>query len=485
MPVLAQYGIRSKQDYIFRTNRMVEMSGASALISGAFDRLSAQAEKLKLGFRRCDEPFSLEDVLRGFADGSLQMVELTRGGGNCTVLFDTEDTFRNVNAAYTHDIAVKVPGMVPLCVGVPVGADGVWNYGEDRARLVRAVSAEKAAMTRADCIAVMPFSELTPMTLQPVTAVAREHGELRYLSSEAEAKRKEGDPGDLEGRLIEEKGQESLLAVVHADGNNMGRKIHKLLEGQEDDYTVCVNKMRAFTEQTARIFSGRGAEAVKKACGQLSENAPKSVDVLWLICDGDDATFVCNARYAKTLAEAYLRAVENEAGYSSCAGICIFHSRYPFHMAYSMAEQCCDNAKRKIHLPGAGIRDESWIDFHYIHSGLNGDLDDIREEQGTARRMARPFCLKPDAEPSLSALDALAKLLKDAGVTRGNIKTVGAEWEKNRENGRSELHRVWYRARGLKERAEALCPDEDRLLSLFYDLSEVYDLWYAQRGDKQ
>ena len=45
-PILAQYTVRSKQEYIFRTNRMQEIVGASAIISQSFDLLFSCAEEL-------------------------------------------------------------------------------------------------------------------------------------------------------------------------------------------------------------------------------------------------------------------------------------------------------------------------------------------------------------------------------------------------------------------------------------------------------
>lgn len=44
--VLAQYTIRSKQEYIFRTNRMVEIAGASENISQSWNILFNQADEI-------------------------------------------------------------------------------------------------------------------------------------------------------------------------------------------------------------------------------------------------------------------------------------------------------------------------------------------------------------------------------------------------------------------------------------------------------
>lgn len=50
--VLAQYTIRSKQEYIFRTNRMVEIAGASENISQSWNILFNQADEIGKKLRR-------------------------------------------------------------------------------------------------------------------------------------------------------------------------------------------------------------------------------------------------------------------------------------------------------------------------------------------------------------------------------------------------------------------------------------------------
>ncbi|MCA5961898.1 hypothetical protein LC724_18065 [Blautia sp. RD014234] len=59
-----------------------------------------------------------------------------------------------------------------------------------------------------------------------------------------------------------EKGEESLLAIVHADGNNMGVKIQHLLDGHSD-YDFCVSAMRRFTENINNAFVKTGIAGIK------------------------------------------------------------------------------------------------------------------------------------------------------------------------------------------------------------------------------
>ena len=90
-PVLAQYTVRSKQEYIFRSNRLQEIEGASAMISQSFDLLFSRAERLGVKTERGGGAFRMEETLRKFREGELDMVDLFVGGGNDTVLFRDTD----------------------------------------------------------------------------------------------------------------------------------------------------------------------------------------------------------------------------------------------------------------------------------------------------------------------------------------------------------------------------------------------------------
>ena len=140
MPVLAQYTIRSKQKYIFKTNRLIEITGASAKIASAFSILFDSAEKdAGLKIARCSaqpESFSLQDTLSLFQSGELQMIDLFIGGGNDTVLYDSRDSFVKANRAFTRRLLKESPGMIPMCVGVDVGQNG-YSYQDDYQRLMK------------------------------------------------------------------------------------------------------------------------------------------------------------------------------------------------------------------------------------------------------------------------------------------------------------------------------------------------------------
>ena len=80
--ILAQYTIRSKQEYIFRSNRLLDIVGGTEMIRDAFDWVFAAAEQEGVTCQPADVPFKLQAVQDAFAAGTLGMAELFRGGGH-------------------------------------------------------------------------------------------------------------------------------------------------------------------------------------------------------------------------------------------------------------------------------------------------------------------------------------------------------------------------------------------------------------------
>lgn len=498
--VLAQYTIRSKQEYIFRTNRMVEIAGASENISQSWDILFNQADEIDKKLRRVSEntPFCMEDVKRLFDEQKLNGIELFCGGGNDTVLYDSIETYLEVNKVFSRFLLENYPGMIPMAVACEYSGD----YDKDYANLMKQSEIEKNKMISGQSDFILPFSMMDRTTFQPYSDIISIAESSVRVTDEAKAKRKAGlkireqdETVKLLDDLITKKGEESLLAVVHADGNNMGSKISEMLTDKKD-YDSCVNIMREFTADTAKAFGKSGLDAMQKCQQQLKEDYKDKYDkkaffFRKIIADGDDMTFVCNARFVMDYVRAYLEAVQNynnkgekEWRYSSCAGICIFHSHYPFARAYSLAEQACESAKKNVH--GKCIREESWVDFHYIHNGVGGDLDQIREHQGVSGCMARPWRIGTKANTDrkyYSTLQILADIMKENGVSRSDIKTIGSELEDSYSYGKFELNRVYGHHGNLQnEIKEKLKIDkEEDLLPIIYDLSEVYDLWFVRK----
>lgn len=163
--ILAQYTIRSKQEYIFRSNRLLDIVGGTEMIRDAFDWVFAAAEQEGVTCQPADVPFKLQAVQDAFAAGTLGMAELFRGGGNLTVLYRDRDTYLRVNRRFSRLVLENAPGMVPMAACCEANGQ---NYSADYSALMAAVDAEKNRMLpgRADYAA--PFALRDRTTNQPI-----------------------------------------------------------------------------------------------------------------------------------------------------------------------------------------------------------------------------------------------------------------------------------------------------------------------------
>ena len=508
--ILAQYTIRSKQNYIFKTNRVLEIVGASDSIAKIWDVLFKTAKDEGIIFHRTDVDFNMQAVSSMFDQKKLQMVELFCGGGNETILFDSMDSYRQLNKAFSYKVMADYPGMIPMVVSVEAAGD----YSADYEKLMKKTEQKKNVMVPQENIFTVPFAMMDRTTFQPYSHVLPGSGQKRRLSDESSSKywvglnlRKNNKDIELFDHMVTEKGKESLLAIVHADGNNMGSKIMGMLQGVKD-YDKAVKFMRAFTVTTADCFEKNGDRALKACFENLKEKnkakpehqrlSEERMAYRRIIGSGDDVTFICNARFVMDYVKAYLDAVQNYKNthqwqYSSCAGICIFHSHYPFARAYMIAEQACDdNAKKKVHKTDAMGKtipvEQGWMDFHFIHSGIGGDLEEIRKSQGTESCIARPWLLsygEDDTEASnetfrYDKLNTLKQIVKECNVARTSIKTIGSAYEKGESVARKELETLCGHNLSFKDKIEDLFPDETDRLKALYDFGEIYDLWYEE-----
>lgn len=191
--ILAQYTIRSKQEYIFRSNRLLDIVGGTEMIRDAFDWVFAAAEQEGVTCQPADVLFKLQAVQDAFAAGTLGMAELFRGGGNLTVLYRDRDTYLRVNRRFSRLVLENAPGMVPMAACCEANGQ---NYSADYSALMAAVDAEKNRMLpgRADYAA--PFALRDRTTNQPIVCRVPFAGGQRELTAESRKKWEKGQRSD-------------------------------------------------------------------------------------------------------------------------------------------------------------------------------------------------------------------------------------------------------------------------------------------------
>ena len=509
--VLAMYDIRGKQDYIYKSNKMKEIIGASYIIRECFDAyLYPAAEKCSgkglFSYKKEADPagFSREGFARHLEEGYIGEV-VYDGGGNFFVLYENAEIYRAVNQRFYRKVLEETYSLRVLTTYIE-GID-FDNYAADQKKLYekhRKREQKESMLHPVNALPIVQVDYHDSMPLSVKQKIAGRDQKVSYESSRKYRKYEEimgrsGRDSVIEGdrlldELITQKGEESLLAVIYIDGNNMGAQVEKCLnrtkrpDGERDTtYEASVRALREFSEYIQQHYIDAGIEEVDRVLEQTPNQKRRFV-----VYAGDEITFICNARNACDVAVRYLEKLsENEpedAPRTSCAGIAVFHSHTPFSEAYRIAEECCEAGKKLM--KKEKLADVSLIDFHYCQGAIGISLDQIREQEETVD-ISRPWVVRYGGKTAeneqidgkfvtVGIVKAMQKELQKAG--RSNVKDLLFTAKKSRADFMGELERI--RAHQPDKEIDftlgGALKDEEIIRKLIYDMVLVYDLWFDE-----
>lgn len=162
-----------------------------------------------------------------------------------------------------------------------------------------------------------------------------------------------------------------------------------------------------------------------------------------LILGGDDVTFVCPAKMAITYAKRFMDFMNQDLGIltvggskqiSSCAGVAILPTAYPFFRGYQLAEQLCDAAKAESRKDASTC----WLDFAILHGEQAPELSQIRQNEYTGALGNMHFGpYRVDDDTDKYALEAL---IRCASVFRNvpSSKVKGMRFVL--QHGKADIH---------------------------------------------
>ena len=358
--------LRAIQGYLFSSNRLKDNIGASFLVSHFFDDLEAN--------------------------------EKVVGGGNMLCLCNSEEEAKHI----IQDLSRKA---ISICPGLSFSAVYTESRGKSPKELISELwdklQQEKQARWQQTTLPSYGINAQCSSSIYAAEYVdAEDEGKL--ISSVVKAKRDASakanqalakqyqdvlaDSFEFTDRfdsLGTSKGEESLLAIVHIDGDDMGTKFAKC------------DSLKAYKELSAKvdsIFGEAFRHLVKHTCTQILEGewihyqsrlkqtaGKMCLPLRHIFIGGDDLSFVCEARLGITLALEYIKKVKelSKGEFSCCAGIAIAKERYPFYQSQQMAQTLCRNAKNKKKKESSK---EAYLDYQLLDSTTTDPLDKSRSQ---------------------------------------------------------------------------------------------------------
>lgn len=503
--VLAMYDVRGKQEYIYRSRRIQEIVGASAIIRDVFSdylfpaavrtrnetRNLGDADAVYMYDKESAEAFSEEEFERRMGEEQYIGEVVYDGGGNFLVLYRDKETCVKVNRIFTRSLMEHTYALKVLCT-VKEGLDFA-HYQEDRRKLYEAHRKNEAAETVIYPVNSLPVVQVDPLTSRPLSVKRELPGgrkermekvslerAAKYNKYQKEARAQGAAIGEkILDNIVTEKGRESLLAVIYIDGNNMGAQVQACLAGKES-YEECVTELRRFSWEIQKNYVDDRIYAINTVLdNKYRDSLHKKRRTI--VSAGDEMTIICNAGDALDVIKAYFEEMPKEC--SSCAGVAVFHSHAPYADAYRMAEECCESGKSwmKSH----GLNHACLMDFHYCQGGIGVSLEQIRERELRGEECSRPWLMLSRSEDrpdgfcySLELAEEMAVLLNRLG--RSNVKSLLAAAFSSPAGLEMELERINAHSSAPQDFTLGGKLDEEQKRKLIYDMVLVYDLWFKE-----
>lgn len=506
--VLAMYDIRGKQEFIYRSIKLKEIVGGSAIIRDLFidyffpaakeyrneqhpecsDQEAVYQYKEALDDDKADvEEFSFNQFEERMNGKQYVGEVIYCGGGNFLVLFKNEEICREITYRFSREVIKHTSTLRVVCTFID-NLDPDCYHSDDPAapgdyeRLYRNHRFNENQETAADPYGTLPVVEADYRTSQPLVCIYNTLGNeeklsaeqyLKYKKYEAERKQNKSVLGeDQLDKMVKKKGEDSLLAVVYIDGNAMGARVQKCISNKT--YDASITELRKFSKE------------IQKVCidDRLAELPAENRRVV--VYAGDEITIICNAHDAFSVACRYLQNLPE--GYSSCAGISIFHSHTPFADAYRIAEECCESGKKAM--KKKEITDVSLLDFHYCQGAIGENLEGIRKLEHH-EAMSLPWLISSKKGNGLNGQFVTLKEVKEIRTKldifgRSNVKGLLEPAQNSEAAFMMEIRRIISHLG--KEELEKLKGESDEIDYGFYsrnrllirDLVIAYDLGFGK-----
>ncbi|MCC8150784.1 MAG: hypothetical protein LIO96_04860 [Lachnospiraceae bacterium] len=516
---MVMYDVRGIQKYIFRTAKIKDAIGASAIVEHIIEEaLSCAVKKLNLQDRVELEWFTKDGIL-DYRDADLAVQVLYIGGGNAYAICESRELCLKINRIMARYIIENTYSLQLATAIVEVTDD----YTMDYADLMNEMSRVKAEMTLSKPLGALPVMAVEVKTGYPSSA-SPETGELKdragdvgtesilKLRREKSVRRNIDSQIKILDNYTTRKGVDSTLAVVHIDGNNMGLRIRNLIS-KKKTYVDAVNEMRRisyYINSSYQTVFKNMCTFFNEKTGARKEYQDKKTDdfVLKILVAGDDITYVCNGKIALATVEYYCSEIAKytmtgetdeksmrEYGFSVCAGVAYIGSHFPFHVGYDVAEACCESAKDSAKLPENknGERIGNWVDFQICKNIQARDLETMRAREYMTsygeQLLARPYFIRVDSDAGwpIEKTDFRAfDILKRNILYFQNEENIPRSFAKNLRNvypqgkDKADMFLAFLESRNWEmpdKTDELFLPGNETVIAKYYDALELLDYY--------
>lgn len=443
--VLAMYDIRGKQAFIFRTNKLKEIAGASLVIRDLYkDHLIPAAKKVPVKkedipkydpekhmfesdkinhttgsdgifFYKDQDPdtvFSEELCKKHLGEGSNSEGSnyigevVYEGGGNAIIIFKSMEHFKMVTFLFTKRVMEEIGSLHVLATAVE--CEDFENYKKDEKELYRIHILNESKESTIRPWACLPITQIDRKTAMPLVKKWND----KKVSKETYAKlRKFKDEEDRRKRKKTKQAEENANSV---DGENA----NSVEDIENLDYLENVNKFDEFVEKgvnsnIAVIYidgNNMGAKIANSLDGQKSytkcirskRQTSKDIQEAYIlqgvrnvtkalkenhyrivIAAGDEINFVVKASDALTCAYAYLANLYESQAFGGANSACAGIAVFNSHAPYADAYSLAEECceSAKDRMKELKLDKACLLDFHFIQGAMGTSLEEIRKHE--------------------------------------------------------------------------------------------------------
>lgn len=395
----------SIQNYIFNSNKLTENVGASYIIEHVlYDNV--MTDILKETFRnRFSGNWKENPDSIAIKQDNISCEVGYSGGGNTLVLFKNTDDAKHFIKKISTECLIKFPAL-RIAFGITENFD-LSDYKQSFGKLLDDLKTRKSAF--APLTSIQKHGITTDCPYSNDSAEKFDSKNKKWISTGTKAKFERAD--ELQKKIydfypvlddkytltcdIEKLGQDtekSYIAVVHVDGNGMGKVFSN------------IDSLQGLREKSLAV-SSKAADAminlIKHIINMLIENEELSslklkntdgkiiLPIRPILVGGDDITFICEGRLGMYLAEKFIALffdkTEREKDKDSneklmdgaCAGVAIVKTHFPFYKAVTLAEELCAEAKKLSRGEG---ENKCYISYYCSSTTFSGTLSDLRKK---------------------------------------------------------------------------------------------------------
>lgn len=350
--------VQGIQGFIFQTNMLREIAGASELVE-----------------QICTTEFA-KAINKNTKDLETDSNAIVTAAGNIKYVFDDTTLIKKIVRDFPRQVMKLAPGVTLSQAVIEIEGDISQKHVDDLEKKLKEQRGKPLNPIGYGVMGIMKSRRTgLPVTMtdspknrekefldegQSLKRKASENNHRIYTSVFGEKYEDKKQPFDLKN-ITRTKGESySWLAIVHADGNNMGALIQEMageLNNSGENFIQIFRKFSLLLDKATK-------EAAKEAYEEIEiDNRDKLNYYPFrpVVVGGDDLTVICRADLAIDFTNLFLQKFETktsalfkdlkikalEQGLTACAGIAYIKESYPFHYGYEMAETLCHYAKNE------------------------------------------------------------------------------------------------------------------------------------------